>query len=185
VVVRKGTPRPNIWSSEAFKRTLLAAKSIAYSNPALGGASGPHFAEVLERLGIANEMKAKTILVITPEEVGILVANGTAEIGVQQFQLLMSIADIELVGPLPSALQETIVFSAAIMADTKNAEAAKALVNFLRTPEAATVIKANGMDQVTNSIKIAVRTENEEAPTETTLLSRWLHCLGRACGEAW
>ena len=84
-------------------------------------------------------MKAKTILVITPEEVGILVANGTAEIGVQQFQLLMSIADIELVGPLPSALQETIVFSAAIMADTKNAEAAKALVNFLRTPEAAAV----------------------------------------------
>jgi molybdate transport system substrate-binding protein len=162
VVVRKGTPRPNIWSSEAFKRTLLAAKSIAYSNPASGGASGPHFTKVLERLGIANEMKAKTILVITPEEVGILVANGTAEIGVQQFQLLMSIADIELVGPLPSALQETIVFSAAIMADTKNAEAAKALVNFLHTPEAAAVIKANGLAPGTDSIKIAVRTENKE-----------------------
>ena len=107
-------------------------------------------------------MKAKTILVITPEEVGILVANGTAEIGVNQFQILMSIAGIELVGPLPSALQETIVFSTAILADTKNAEAAKALVNFLRTPEAAAVLKAKGMDPGTDSIKIAVRTENEE-----------------------
>ena len=90
-------------------------------------------------------MKAKTVFAQTPEEVGFLVANGTAEIGVQQFQLLMSIANIELVGPLPSAVHESIVFSAAIMAGAKNAEAAKALVNFLRTSEAAAVITANGL----------------------------------------
>ena len=124
-------------------------------------------------------MKAKTILVITPEEVGILVANGTAEIGVQQFQLLMSIADIELVGPLSVELQETLVFSAAIMADTKNAEAAKALVNFLRTPEAAAVIKANGLAPGTDSTTIAVRTENEATSNFGTQCSISSLRLGR------
>jgi molybdate transport system substrate-binding protein len=185
VAVRKGAPKPDIWSLEALKRTLLAAKSITYIDPALGSESGIHVADQIERLGIANEMKAKTVLAKTAKDVGILVANGTAEIGVAQFQVLVSIAGIELVGPLSVELQETLVFSAAIMAGAKNAEAAKALVNFLHTPEAAAVIREKGMHPGTDSIKIAVRTENEEAPTETTLLSRWLHCLDRACGEAW
>jgi|ERR1039458_9110323 molybdate transport system substrate-binding protein len=172
VVVRKGAPKPDIWSLEAFKRTLLAAKSITYADPALGGASGIHFAEVIERLGLANEIKAKTVLAKTAKDVGILVANGTAEIGVNQFQTLILIPNIELVGPLPGALYQKTVFSAAIMAGAKNAEAAKALVNFLHTPEAAAVIREKGMHPGTDSIKIAVRTENEEAPTEATSFSR-------------
>ena len=162
VAVRKGAPKPDIWSLEALKRTLLAAKSITYIDPALGSESGIHVADQIERLGIANEMKAKTVLAKTAKDVGILVANGTAEIGVAQFQVLVSIAGIELVGPLSVELQETLVFSAAIMAVAKDAEAAKALVNFLHTPEAAAVIREKGMHPGTDSIKIAVRTENEE-----------------------
>jgi len=149
VAVRKGAPRPDISSPEALKRTLLAAKSITYLNPADGGASGIHFAKVLDRLGIANEMKSKTVFAPKAGAVGVLVANGEAEIGVLQFQLLFSVAGIEIVGPLPGDLQDTTVFSAAIMGGARDAEASKALINFLRTPEAAAVIKAKGMEPAT------------------------------------
>jgi molybdate transport system substrate-binding protein len=147
VVVRKGAPKPDISSPDALKRTLLAAKSISYVDPA----SGIHFAKVLDRLGIANEMQSKTVFPNpkTPAEVGVLVANGEAEIGVHVIQEVMSVAGIEIVGPLPGDLQNTIVFAAAIMASAKDAEASKALVNFLRTPEAAAVIKAKGMEPAT------------------------------------
>ena len=151
VVVRKGAPKPDISSPDALKRTLLAAQSISYVDPASGGASGIHFAKVLERLGIANEMQSKTVFPNpkTPAEVGVVVANGEAEIGVHIIQEVVSVAGIEIVGPLPGDLQNTIVFAAAIMASAKDAEASKALVNFLRTPEAAAVIKAKGMEPAT------------------------------------
>jgi molybdate transport system substrate-binding protein len=148
VIVRKGAPKPDVSSPDALKRTLLAAKSISYVNPASGGASGIHFAKVLDRLGIANEMKSKTVFPNpqTPAAVGVVVANGEAEIGVHIVQEVISVAGIEIVGPLPGDLQATIVFAAAIMGGTESAEAAKALVSFLRTPEAAAVIKAKGME---------------------------------------
>jgi molybdate transport system substrate-binding protein len=145
VAVRKGAPKPDISSPEALKRTLLAAKSITYGEPA----SGIHFAKVLDRLGIANEMKSKTVFPkapLTASAFGDLVANGEAEIGVNQYQVLISVAGIELVGPLPGDLQDTTVFAAAVMDSAKNVDVAKALVNFLHTPEAAAVIKAKGME---------------------------------------
>jgi molybdate transport system substrate-binding protein len=148
VAVRKGAPKPDISSPEALKRTLLAATSITYGDPAQS-ASGSHFARVLDRLGIANEMKSKTVFTKTPGLVGALVANGEAELGVNQLQDFIRIAGVEIVGPLPGDLQDTIVFSAAIMAGAKDAAASKALVNFLRTPEAATVIKAKGLEPAT------------------------------------
>ena len=151
VAIRKGAPKPDISSPDALKRTLLAAKSISYVDPASGGASGIHFAKVLDRLGIASEMKSKTAFPNpkTPAEVGVLVANGEAEIGVHINQELVSVAGIDLVGPLPGDLQNTIVFSAAIMTGAKDAAAAKALVDLLRTPESAKVIKAKGMEPAT------------------------------------
>jgi molybdate transport system substrate-binding protein len=151
VAMRKGTPKPDISSPDALKRTLLAAKSISYVDPASGGASGIHFAKVLDRLGIANEMKSKTVFPNpkTPAEVGALVANGEAEIGVHIIVELISVAGIDIVGPLPGDLQNTIVFAAAVMASAKDAEAAKAVVNFLRMPESAKVIKAKGMEPAT------------------------------------
>ena len=151
VIVRKGAPKPDISSPDALKRTLLAANAISYVDPASGGASGIHFAKVLDRLGIANEMPSKTVFPNskTPAEVGVVVANGEAEIGVHVIQEVISVAGIEIVGPLPGDLQNTIVFATAIMASAKDAAAAKALVHFLRTPEAAAVIKAKGMEPAT------------------------------------
>ena len=149
LAVRKGAPKPDISSPETLKRAMLAAKSITYLNPADGGASGIHFAKVLDRLGIADEMKSKTIFAPKTSAVGAFVANGEAEIGVIQYQLLFSVPGIEIVGPLPSDLQDSTVFSAAIIDSTKEAQASKVLVTFLRTPEAAAVIKAKGMEPAT------------------------------------
>jgi molybdate transport system substrate-binding protein len=143
VAVRKGAPKPDISSPDALRRTLLAAKSVTYPNPALGGTAAIHFAKVLERLGIANEMQAKTVFT-TPGTVGEVIASGEAEIGVDQF--LTPGAGIEVVGPLPGDLHEAIVFAAVIMGGTKHAEAARALLDFLRTPEATSVIKAKGLE---------------------------------------
>lgn len=149
VAVRKGAPKPDISTAEALRRTLLAAKSITYSNPAGGGASGTHFAKVLDTLGIANEMKSKTVFPPKSGPVGVLVANGEAEIAVQQLQELISVAGIDVIGPLPGDLQLINVVSAAITTVGKNTAASKALVDFLRTPEAVKVIKEKGMEPAT------------------------------------
>ncbi len=148
VAVRKGAPKPDISTPEALKRTLLAAKSIAYLDPAGGGASGVHFAKVLDRLRITDEMKPKTILHANARAGGVLVASGDAEIGVNVMQELIPLPGIDLVGPLPAELQNTVVYAATIMTSAKDAAASKVLVDFLRTPEAAAVIKAKGMEPV-------------------------------------
>lgn len=146
VAVRKGSPKPDISSPEALKRTLLAAKTVTYLNPADGGASGVHFAKVLDRLGIANEVKSKTVFAPKAPAVGALVASGEAELGVLQHQLLHEVPGIEIIGPLPGDLQSSTVFSAALMTSSNDPQASKALIDFLRTPEAAAVINAKGMD---------------------------------------
>ena len=146
VAVRKGTPRPDISSPDAFRRSLLAAKSITYLNPADGGASGIYFAGILERLGIANEMKVKTVLAPSVSALGRMVANGEAELGVLQFQLLYSLPGLDIAGPLPGDLQNTTVFSAAILSSSESAELSKTLIELLRGPAAAEVIKAKGME---------------------------------------
>lgn len=146
VVVRKGAPKPDISTPEALKHTLLAVKSITYLDPAGGGASGVHFAKVLDRLGIADEMKPKTVLHANARAAGVLIASGQAEIGVNVIQELVPLPGIDFVGPLPADLQNTVVYAAAIMTDARDATASKALVDFFRTREAAAVIKAKGMD---------------------------------------
>ena len=146
VAVRKGTTKPDISSPEALKRALLAAKSITHGNPAYGGLSGIHVAKVLDRLGIAEEMKPKTVLLNKSGLAAVFVANGEAEIVIQPIQELVVVPGIDIVGPLPDELQDTVAFPAAVMASAKDAEASQALVNFLRTPEAKAVIKAMGME---------------------------------------
>jgi molybdate transport system substrate-binding protein len=145
VAVRKGVPKPDISSPAALKRTLLAARTITYSEPKGGGASGIHFAKVLDRLGIANEMQSKTVFHPTTGTVGLMVANGDAEIGVHQIQELIAVDGIELVGPLPGDLQNSIIFSIAVMANAKEPDAGRALIDFMRTSEAAAVIRRKGM----------------------------------------
>jgi len=144
MAVHKGAPKPDISSADAVKRALLAAKSISYNR-----AGGPfvHFSEVFERWGIADQLERKTTFGTTPpRRVGDLVANGEAEIGLHSIGLLMNISGIEIVGPLPEDLQPAgNVNSAAIMSGATDMAAAKALIDFLRTPEAAKVIMAHGM----------------------------------------
>ncbi len=146
LVVRKGAPKPDISTPEALKQTLLAAKSITYLDPAAGGTTGVHFAKVLDRLGIAEAMKSKIVFHPNSRAAGALVANGEAEIGVNLIQELLPLPGIELVGPLPDDLQLTLVFAATITRDAKEVNASKALIDFLRTPDAAAVIKAKGME---------------------------------------
>ena len=141
VAVRKGAPKPDISTPEAFRRTLLAAKSMTYGR----GAGSEHIDNVLERLGIANDVKAKTVRG-APGDTGVRVANGDAEIGITLLQVLMPVAGIDIVGPLPGDLQDTLVFAVATMAGTQDAAASQALIDFLRTPEAAKVFRAKGLE---------------------------------------
>src|SRR5207253_7230521 len=142
VVVRTGAPKPDIASVEAFKRTLLAAKSIAYSD----SASGVYLSTVLfPRLGIADQIAGKSRM-IPAEPVAAVVARGEAEIGFQQVSELLPVKGVELVGTLPPELQKVTVFSAGIAAKAGQPEAGRALIRFLTSPEAATAIEASGLE---------------------------------------
>jgi molybdate transport system substrate-binding protein len=145
VAVRKGAPKPDISSSEAFKRSMLAARSITHGNPAYGGISGIHVTKVLERLGIAEQMKVKTVLLDKAGLAGVLVENGEAEIVVQPMQELVVVAGIEIVGPLPDELQDIVAYPAVIMTTAKQIAPLNELINFLRSPGSMAVIKAMGM----------------------------------------
>ena len=161
VAVRKGARKPDISTPEAFKRAMLAAKRIACPDPALGGSSGVHIAKVFERLGIADAVKPKLVLVSTPEQEqtmpGQVLAQGNAEIALHQMQELIAVPGIEIVGPLPDDLRETFIFSAGIMTDATDVKAARALIEFLRTPEARAVIKAKGMEPALINERAACR----------------------------
>jgi molybdate transport system substrate-binding protein len=142
VAVRAGLPKPDISSAEGLKRALLDAKSIAFTKT---GASGMHFAKVVERLGISDQVKAKAKI---PEggSVGELVARGEAEMAVQQIPELLAVPGIQYVGPLPAELQIFTIFTAGVMTGARQPEAAKAFIDFLSTPAAARVFKAKGME---------------------------------------
>jgi molybdate transport system substrate-binding protein len=144
VAVRAGAPKPDISSPDALKNALLAAKSIVYADPAKGGASGVYFARVIDQLGIAEQLKPKTILVPGAQAADV-VAKGEAEIGVGQASEIVPVSGAQLVGPLPEELGSMTLFTAAIGAGSKQAEAAKSLILFLTGPDAAAVLKAKGL----------------------------------------
>jgi molybdate transport system substrate-binding protein len=150
VAVRRGAPKPDISSPEAFKRMLLEARSIARPNPADGGASGVHIEHVLQRLGVLGEVTAKTIAFGRPGDPeampGYKVAVGRADIGLHQLQELLAVPGIDIVGPFPKDLQGTFMFAAGVETGAKQVEAANALIKFLCTPDAIAVIKAKGME---------------------------------------
>jgi molybdate transport system substrate-binding protein len=127
IAVRAGAPKPDISSVEALKRTLGAAASVAHSKV---GASGIYFAELLERL----EIKLKKRVVVDQGPVGLVVAAGDAEIGVQQLCELEPVPGIDIVGPLPEPVQKLTHFSAGIPANAVNPKGAAALMQLLRLP---------------------------------------------------
>jgi molybdate transport system substrate-binding protein len=143
--VRKGSAKPDIGSADAFKRSMLAAKSIAYPDPAGGGASGIYVASLLERLGIAPEMKPKTKL-STLATLYTSVASGEVEIGFNQVSEILAQPTVELVGPLPPAIQNYTQFAPGIVTGSTQTDAARALVAFLSSPAAQTVLKAKGFE---------------------------------------
>jgi molybdate transport system substrate-binding protein len=143
VAGRSGAPKPDIGTVDAFKRALINANSIAYTP---GRASGIHVAKILERLGIAEQMKAKTRPQTAPERVARAVAEGDADLGFAAMNLLIGVHGAEVLGPIPSELQEYIVFTAGLGAAASEAKAAKALVDFLKADTAKSVMRAQGLE---------------------------------------
>jgi len=144
MAVRAGAPKPDIASLDAFKQTLLRAKSIAISS----SASGVYLStELFQRMGIAEQMKAKTK--ISEEAAGTLVARGDAEIAFQQISELLPVEGIEYVGPLPPGAQRETIFSAGVVSGARAPEAARALVKFFASPAAAPVIRKTGLEPIT------------------------------------
>src|SRR5712692_5687016 len=142
LAVKKGAAKPDISTTEAFKRALLDAKSIAYVEQ---GASGIYLKGLFERLGIAEQLKPKIKLLPASNPAANAVANGEAEIGMTQISEILPYAGAELVGPLPADIQLYTVFPAAVGASAKEPEAAKALIKFLTAPAAFPVLKAKGL----------------------------------------
>jgi molybdate transport system substrate-binding protein len=142
VAVNERAPAPDISTPEAFKQALLAAKSVVYIDPARG-TSGKHFAGVLQQLGIAEQVNAKATLgsggyVVAP------VGKGEIELGVHQITEILPVPGVKLVGPLPPALQKWTTYTAVAMPGAKSPDAARALVAFLRSPEASAIFEPKG-----------------------------------------
>jgi molybdate transport system substrate-binding protein len=140
VAVRAGAPKPDIATVDAFKRAVLQAGSITYSD----GPSGLYIAGLMERLGLAEAIKPKLRLTTGP--VAELLARGEAELGLQQIVAILPVKGAELVGPLPNELQNIIVYAAGISANSGHGEGARAFVRFMATPEVAHIIRAKGME---------------------------------------
>jgi molybdate transport system substrate-binding protein len=145
MAVRAGAPKPDIASVDAFRQTLLAAKSIAYSD----SASGVYIAtDLMKKLGIADQVKGKSTMV-PAEPVGRVVARGEAEIGFQPISALQPVPGIEIVGPLPPEVQKPTIYSAGIATKAREPDAAKALIAFLVSPAAGAEVTRSGMQPIT------------------------------------
>jgi molybdate transport system substrate-binding protein len=141
VGVRKGAPRPDVSTVEAFKQAMLNARAVAYSK---AGASGIYFSKLIERLGIAETVNARAVVIpmgFTAEKV----ASGEADVAIQQISELMSVDGIDIAGPFPAELQTISTFDAAIFADTKNSEGAAAFLATLISPAAAKAYADGGL----------------------------------------
>ena len=148
VAVKQGAPKPDIGTVDKLKQALLAAKSVAYIDPASGGSSGVYVDRLLVKLGIADQIRPKAKL----KKGGLVaewVADGTAELGIHQISEIVAVKDVTLVGPLPKDIQNTTTYAVALGAAAKNKDAAAAFIKTLSGPTAATVLKAKGMEPAT------------------------------------
>jgi molybdate transport system substrate-binding protein len=154
VAVRKGAPKPDISTVEAFKRALLSARSIGYRDPITGSTSGIYTAGMLERLGLAQELKPKLVLDRSegdaPENVFLGVARGDIEMQIGQITEISIAPGVDLAGPLPGEIQNTTLMAAGIVATSPAPDAARAFIGFISSPSAAAVFKAGGFQPVDN-----------------------------------
>jgi len=145
MAVRNGTPKPDISTVEGLKRTLLQARSIGSSD----SASGVYLRTVLfPRLGVADQIKAKSKVIEAYERVGDALARGDIEIGFQQVSELKPVPGITIVAPLPEGAQQVTIFSAAIPKGAKNQDAAKRLIQFLSSPRVAPIVRETGVEPI-------------------------------------
>jgi molybdate transport system substrate-binding protein len=144
VAVKAGTTKPDISSPQKLKEALLAAKAICYS----GGASGIHFVQACQRLGIADAVAAKLVKPRPGEMVGPVLVRGDADIGVQQPAELLPVPGIEIIGPLPPELRQTIVYGATVFTGSTQREGNQAFVEFMRSHAAREVLRHTGLDPV-------------------------------------
>lgn len=143
---REGAAKPDISNPDALKRTLLAAKSVTYPDPARGGASGIHFAKVIEQLGIAQPIRDKSVLGANPDHVCIAVAKGEVELCAHQISEIMPVKGVTLVGPLPRELQRVTTFAIALSAKASAAEGARAFLAFVTRPAFKAKFAEAGLD---------------------------------------
>lgn len=146
VAARAGAPRPDVSTPEALTQALLAARSLAYADPAKGGQGGIHFARVVERLGIADAVRAKTVLF--PEGLMALesIARGEHELGAAPISEIVAVKGLVLAGPLPTSLQNTLTYSAAVLIVSKAPDTARAFIAFLTGDQAKAVFRAAGFE---------------------------------------
>lgn len=144
VFVRKGDPKPDISSVESFKSAMLAAKSIGYNEPAAGAPVSIYLIGLFERLGVADQMMRKTVAFKERAERFGAVARGDVEIGFNQISEIIAVPAVDLVGPLPEAIQNYTLLSIACLANSEQQDAAKALVRYLSTPEVVATFRSRG-----------------------------------------
>jgi molybdate transport system substrate-binding protein len=142
IAVRAGAKRPDVSTPDALKKALLAAKTVGYTS----GPSGVYMAGLVERMGIAAEVKAKFRSVPSGGTIGTIVASGDCEIGFQQVSELVHIPGVDYIGPLPAEVQRVTVFSIGLQTGAPNPGPAKALVAFLTTPAAVAVMQKHGLE---------------------------------------
>jgi molybdate transport system substrate-binding protein len=152
VAVRKGAAKPDLSTVEAFKRALTSARSIGYRDPVTGSTSGTYTAGLLERLGMAQELKPKLVLDRSegdaPENVFLGVAKGDVEMQIGQITEIAIAPGVELAGPLPGEIQNTTLMVAGLTTSSKAPDAARALIGFISSPSAAALLKATGFQPV-------------------------------------
>jgi molybdate transport system substrate-binding protein len=146
VFVCKGESKPDIGSVEAFKQSLLAAKSLAYVDPSSERSSGRYVKELVEKLGIADDVKGKTKLAASGEALNDIVANREAEIGINPISAIRAERRVELVGPLPAAIQSHTRYTAALGAKGSRARAGRELIRFLTSQRAQAAMQAKGLE---------------------------------------
>ena len=144
--VRKGAPKPDISSVDAFKSTLLAARSIGWNDPAAGAPVSLYMIGVLERLGIADAMKPKTVAFKQRSERFEAVARGDVEIGFNQISEIIAAPGVDLLGPLPAPIQNYTLFTGGVVATSKEQEAARSLLRFISSRAAQAIWQARGFD---------------------------------------